>query len=105
MKIWLIFILAAIGTYAIRVSGLALFRDEDRMPPVVRRALRMIGPAAMGAIVGSSLLLDHGVVRPFGAWHVAAIVAIGFAAWKRNLALTMLAGAAVFAVLLVVEGG
>ncbi len=99
MTIWLIFVLAAIGTYAIRVSGLALFRDEERIPPLVRRALRMIGPGALGAIVGNSLLLDHGAWRPFGAWHIAAIVAVGFAAWKRNLALTMLAGAAVFAVL------
>jgi len=104
MKIWLIFILAAIGTYAIRVSGLALFRDEDRMPPPVRRALRMIGPAAMGAIVGSSLLLDNGAVRPFGAWHVAAFAAVALAAWKRSLALTMLGGAAVFAVLLLAQG-
>jgi branched-subunit amino acid transport protein len=99
MKIWLIFILAAIGTYAIRVSGLALFRDEDRIPPRVRRALRMIGPGAMGAIVGNSLLLEAGAWRPFGAWHIAALVAVGFAAWKRSLALTMLAGAAAFAAL------
>jgi branched-subunit amino acid transport protein len=102
MRIWLIFILAAIGTYAIRVSGLALFRDEDRMPPLARRALRMIGPGAMGAIVGNSLLLDHGALRPFGPWHIAALVAVGFAAWKRNLGLTMLAGAVVFVVLLLV---
>jgi branched-subunit amino acid transport protein len=100
MTIWLIFILAALGTYAIRVSGIALFRDEERIPPLVRRALRMIGPAAMGAIVGNSLLLDHGDWRPFGAWHGAAIVALAFAAWKRNLGLTMLAGAGAFAALL-----
>ena len=104
MKIWVIFVLAAIGTYAIRVAGLAVFRDEERMSPLVRRALRMIGPGAMGAIVGNSLLIEGGSLRPFGAWHVAAIVAVGFAAWKRNLALTMLAGAAVFAVLLIVQG-
>lgn len=99
MTIWLVFILAAVGTYAIRVSGIALFRDEERIPPLVRRALRMIGPAALGAIVGNSLLLDHGAWRPFGAWHVAAIVALGAAAWKRNLGLTMLAGATAFALL------
>jgi branched-subunit amino acid transport protein len=99
MTIWLVFILAALGTYAIRISGITLLRDEARIPPVVRRALRMVGPAALGAIVGNSLLLVHGQWRPFGAWHVAALVALGFAAWKRNLALTMLAGAAAFALL------
>ncbi len=100
MRLWLMFALVAIGTYLIRVSGIVLFRDEERIPPLVRRALRMIGPAAMGAIVGNALFLDDGAWRGFGAWHLAAIAALAAAAWKRNLGLTMLAGAAAFAVLL-----
>ncbi len=100
MKIWIVVILAGIGTYLIRVSGILLFQNEDRIPPLVRRALRMIGPAAMGAIVGNALFLDQGAWRPFGAWHVAALVAVAAAVWKRNLGLTMLAGVAAFAVLL-----
>jgi len=59
----------------------------------------MIGPAAMGAIVGNALFLDEGAWRPLGAWHIAALVAVAAAAWKRNLALTMLVGAAAFALL------
>jgi len=100
MKIWLIVILAGVGTYLIRASGLLFFRDEEKIPPIVRRALRMIGPAAMGAIIGNALFLDDGGWRAFGAWHIAALVALGFAVWRRNLALTMLAGAGAFAVLL-----
>lgn len=100
MKIWFVVVLAGIGTYLIRVSGILLFRNEDRIPPLVKRALRMIGPAAMGAIVGNALFLDEGSWRPFGAWHIAALVAVAAAVWKRNLGLTMLAGAAAFAVLL-----
>ncbi|NTV38424.1 MAG: AzlD domain-containing protein [Demequinaceae bacterium] len=100
MKIWIVVALAGIGTYLIRVSGILLFKNEDRIPPLVQRALRMIGPAALGAIVGNALFLDEGAWRPFGAWHIAALVAVAAAVWKRNLALTMLVGAAAFAVLL-----
>ncbi len=97
--IWLVFALAGIGTYLIRLSGIALLGDEDRIPPLARRALRMIGPAAMGAIVGNALLLDGEGWRPFGAWHVAAIAALAVGLWRRSLGLTLLAGAAVFAAL------
>ncbi|NYI39904.1 AzlD domain-containing protein [Demequina lutea] len=100
MRIWIVVVLAGIGTYLIRASGILIFQNEDRIPPLVRRALRMIGPATMGAIVGNALFLDQGAWRPFGAWHIAALVAVAAAVWKRNLALTMLAGAAAFAVLL-----
>jgi len=100
MRIWIVVALAGIGTYLIRASGILLFKNDERIPPLVQRALRMIGPAAMGAIVGNALFLDEGAWRSFGAWHIAALVAIAVAAWKRNLALTMLIGAAAFAVLL-----
>ncbi len=102
MKIWIVVALAGIGTYLIRVSGIVLFQNEDRISPLVRRGLRMIGPAAMGAIIGNALFLDEGAWRPFGAWHVAALVAVAAAVWKRNLALTMLIGAAAFAALLLI---
>lgn len=102
MTIWLMFVLAAVGTYLIRISGIVFLGDEDRLPVGVRRALRMIGPAAMGAIVGNSLLLENGGWRPFGAWHVAAVVALAVGVWRRSLGLTMLAGAAAFAALLLV---
>lgn len=100
MKVWIVVALAGIGTYLIRVSGIVLFQNEDRISPLVRRGLRMIGPAAMGAIIGNALFLDAGEWRSFGAWHLAALVAVAAAVWKRNLGLTMLVGAAAFAVLL-----
>src|SRR6187399_257788 len=93
MNPWLIFIFAAIGTYLIRLSGVLLHRDEERIPIPVRRALRMVGPAAMGAIIVSSLFLDHGEWRSLGAWHLAALVAVGVAVWKRSSGWAMAAGA------------
>jgi len=100
MRVWLIFIAAGIGTYLIRLSGVLLLSDEERIPLPVRRALRMVGPAAIGAIIVSALFLDHGQWRAFGAWHLAALVAIGVAVWKRSMGWSMLAGAVAFAALL-----
>lgn len=100
MTIWLIVIGAGLGTYLIRLSGIMLLRDEDRIPKPVKRALRQVGPAAMGAIIASALFLDHGEWRAFGAWHLAALVAIGVAAWKRSQGWSMLAGGLAFVVLL-----
>lgn len=100
MTIWIIIIAAGVGTYLIRLSGVLLLKDEERIPLPVRRALRMVGPAAMGAIIASALFLDHSEWRAFGAWHLAALVAVGVALWKRSMGWSMLAGAVTFAVLL-----
>lgn len=100
MNIWLIFVLAGLGTYLIRISGVVLLRDPERIPVPIQRALRMVAPAAMGAIIANALFLDHGEWREFGAWHVAAAVAIGVAIWRRSQGWSMLAGALAFAVLL-----
>ena len=100
MSLWLIFLFAAIGTYLIRISGVVLLRDPDKIPAPVRRALTMVGPAAMGAIIVNSLFLQQHEWRPFGPWHVAALVAIGVALWRRSQGWSMLAGAVVFAVMI-----
>ncbi len=101
MRTLLIFVAAGIGTYLIRVSGLVLFGGERRLPPRVERSLRLVGPAALAAIVANSLLLDEGSWRAFGAWHLAALVAIGVALWKRSSGWSMGLGAAAFALLLI----
>ena len=101
MRTFLIFLAAGIGTYAIRVSGLLLFGGERRLPERVERSLRLVGPAAMAAIIANALILDQGEWRAFGAWHLAALVAIGVALWKRSSGWTMGLGAAAFALLLV----
>jgi len=100
MSIWLIFLLAGIGTYLVRISGVILLKDEERIPIPIRRALRMVGPAAMGAIIVNSLFLEQGEWRDFGAWHLAALVAIGVALWRRSAGWSMTLGAAAFAALI-----
>lgn len=100
MRTLLIFLLAAIGTYLIRISGIMIFGKDRHIPPRVARALRLVGPAAMAAIIANSLLLDEGAWRSFGAWHLAALVAVAVALWKRSSGWTMASGAVAFAALL-----
>ena len=100
MNVWLIFLFAAIGTYLIRLSGVVLLRHPENIPAPIQRALRMVAPAAMGAIIVNSLFLDQHQWRAFGAWHIAAAVAIVVAVWRRSQGWSMLAGALVFAAII-----
>ncbi|WP_062071142.1 AzlD domain-containing protein [Demequina sediminicola] len=100
MTAFWVFTLAAIGTYLIRLSGIAILGDGRELSPRVRKALTLVAPAAMAAIIANALLLDAGQWREFGAWHVAAAVAVGVALWKRSMGWTLVAGAGAFAVLL-----
>ena len=101
MTVFFIFPAAGIGTYLIRVSGIALLSDPEKIPPRVRRALSLVAPTAMGAIIVNSLFLDEGQWRAFGAWHLAAAATIGVALWKRSSGWAMGLGALAFALLLV----
>lgn len=101
MTVFLIFLAAAVGTYLIRVSGIALLSDPEKLPPRLRRALALVAPTALGAIIVNSLFLDEGQWRAFGAWHLGAAVAIGVALWRRSAGWAMTAGAVAFALLLV----
>ena len=102
MTVFFIFLAAAVGTYVIRVSGIALLSDPEKLPPLLRRALALVAPTALGAIIVNSLFLDEGQWRSFGAWHLAAVVAIGVALWRHSAGWAMTAGAVAFALLLVV---
>jgi branched-subunit amino acid transport protein len=100
VRAFLIFLAAGIGTYLIRISGTVFLGNRD-LPPKVTRALQLTGPAAMSAIIAHSLLLSGGDWRGFGAWHIAALVAVGVALWKKSMGWSMAIGALAFAGLLV----
>ncbi len=101
MTAFIVFTLAAIGTYLIRLSGIFFLGDGEKLPPRVRKALSLVAPAAMAAIIANALFLDGGQWRDFGAWHIAALVAVGVALWKRSMGWTLVAGAGAFAALLI----
>ncbi|MFN3866614.1 MAG: AzlD domain-containing protein [Demequina sp.] len=100
MTAFVVFTVAAIFTYAIRISGILLLGGDRELPPRVRKALSLVAPAAMAAIVANALFLDQTEWRGFGAWHLAAVVAVGVALWKRSMGWTLLAGVVAFAALL-----
>jgi branched-subunit amino acid transport protein len=81
---WIVILGAAGGSYALRLSMLALLGGRERqLPTWVDRCLTVVGPAATGAILGGMLLVDHGqaslTVHP---QLIAAAVA--FAAVRRS---------------------
>lgn len=93
MSLWWIMMGAGLLTFAIRLSFIAL---EGRFqPPAWFVALLPFVPiAALTALVTPDLLLVAGELRP-GAdnprlW--AGLVAIGVAAWSRNVLATIFAG-------------
>ncbi len=94
------FAIVGVGVYLIRVSGVVVLAGERELPDAAAKALHLVAPAAVTAVIASAVLLDSGDVRGFGAWHLAAVVAIGVAAWKRTIALTLGVGAGAFGVLL-----
>lgn len=95
-----VFTVAAIGTYLIRISGIVLLGGDRELPPRVKTMLSLVAPAAMAAIIANALFLDQGQWRGFGAWHLAALVAALVALWKRSMGWTLLAGVVAFAALL-----
>ncbi|WP_430868232.1 AzlD domain-containing protein [Demequina aurantiaca] len=100
MMLFLAFLLAGIGTYLIRISGVTLLGGDRELPESVNKTLKLIAPAALAAIVANALILNGGEWRGFGAWHLAAIVAIGVALWTRSMGWTLVVGAISFAALL-----
>ena len=86
----------ALATWVLRTGFITLL-PADRLHPRVRRSLRQVGPAVLGAMI-VTLLVGHGglpaLVVP-GPQHLALLVA-GLVAWRvRNVAVPMAAALAV----------
>ena len=53
-----------------------------------------MAPAVLAGLVAQTLFLDHGDLRPFGTWYVAAAIA-ALVAWRsRSFGWTLAAGMA-----------
>lgn len=59
-RVWVAIVLAGLGTYLIRFTFLALADHVTRLPARARVALRMIPPAALGALVSPALMRPTG---------------------------------------------
>lgn len=90
-RVWVTIVLAGAGTYAMRLSFLAVAHRLATVPPGVQRLLRQIPPAALASIVVPALVRpdgDLGVHPELLAGLVATVIA-----WRtRNVALTLVVG-------------
>ncbi len=90
--VWAIFVVAGAGTYALRLSFLALLGRGGDVPPAARRALALVPPAVLAALVAPALARSGGefdlATARFAAGAFAALVA-----WRtRNVVATLVAG-------------
>jgi branched-subunit amino acid transport protein len=85
--------LAGLVTFATRLSFIALL-GRVRTPPLVARALRLVPPAILSAIILPELVVRNGVpdLSPGNLRLAAGVVAAGVALSTRNVLLTIAAG-------------
>ena len=83
-----------LGTYAIRVS-MVVALGRLALNPRAERALELIPPAVLAALVAQTLLLDGESLRGLSSWQPAALAA-AVVAWRtRSIGWTLAAGMAV----------
>ena len=89
-------------TYPARAVPLLLPRFEN-LPPRALEYLRLVGPAVLGAIAATEVLIREapggGFVLAFSWEAVAVGVCAAIVAWRRNLALGLFTAVVLVAVL------
>lgn len=92
MTTWIVVGLVALGSYLMRASLLVLV-GRTGAPPWLERALPLVGPAVIAALVAPALLPPGGVTGPDSGRHLLAVAAAGFVAWRtRSIPLTLVTG-------------
>jgi branched-subunit amino acid transport protein len=95
--IWLAILAVGAINYVARLSFIALFARRD-IPPLLNRALKHVPAAMLTAIVVPAVVfIAPGALRldPGNAKLIAAVVALGVAAWWQSTTLTIVVGMAV----------
>lgn len=95
MNLWLVVIMAGALTFLIRLSFIALLANWQ-MPTFVQRALQLVPPAVLAAIVFPELLVKDGQLfaSPDNYRLIAGAIAI-LVAWRfRSVMPTIVAGMA-----------
>jgi branched-subunit amino acid transport protein len=95
MTWFVVFAAAGLLTFATRLSFIALLGRAE-VPPIVTRALRLVPPAVLSAIIFPQLVVREGVpsVSPSNLLLVAGVVASCVAVWTRSVLATIVAGMA-----------
>lgn len=104
MNIWLVMLLGGALTYAMRLSFIYL-AGRMRFPEIVLRALKYVPPAVLAALIMPLLFMPANQLDLSLGNHylLAGLAAIAVGWLSRNTLVTLLAGAAVLAVLRLVR--
>ncbi|MCD2199219.1 AzlD domain-containing protein [Halobacterium sp. KA-4] len=85
MSLWLVVLAAAAGTYALRVSFIALLGRLDDVPPRVERVLSYVPPAVLAALVLPELVLSDAVLAvSLGNDRLLAGAIAAVVAWRTE---------------------
>ena len=98
-EIWLVIVLAGVGTFSIRLSLLALLGARTTIPPTAQRALRLVPPAVLAALITPALFRFGG---DWDLWNarLAAGALAAVVAWRtKNVIATLVVGMVVLWVL------
>jgi branched-subunit amino acid transport protein len=93
MNIWLTMLLAGLVTFTIRLSFVWIIGQRS-VPPLLRRALRLVPPAVLTAIVFPEVFMPSGQLDfSFGNARLLAAVLAALVAWRtRSAVLTIVVG-------------
>jgi branched-subunit amino acid transport protein len=100
--IWILVVVIGAGTFALRISMIALLGRIEHTPPAVERVLRFIRPAVLATLIAPAVVLIDGEATffaPFNPRLVAALVATVVAWRTHNVLLTIGSGMGVLWIL------
>ncbi|MDA2945973.1 MAG: AzlD domain-containing protein [Actinomycetota bacterium] len=104
LEAWLIVVAAALVTYATRAVGIFVLA-ERRVPLVIERALRHVGPAVLAALVANIAAGDGGLSPAIDVPEAVALTAAAAVAWwRRNVLWSLGAGLSAFWIAMAVLG-
>lgn len=104
-EVWAVIVLLCLATAATR-SSFWLIGHKVSIPPRIQEMLRYAPACALAAIVGPDLVLDgagQAGLTLLNPKLLAAVAALGFYLWRRNMLLTIIFGMAVFTLLRVLH--
>jgi branched-subunit amino acid transport protein len=93
VNIWLTMLLAGLVTFLIRLSFIRIIGHRS-IPPLLQRALRLVPPAVLTAIIFPEVFLTSGQLDlSFGNARLLAGLLATLVAWRtRNALLTIVVG-------------
>ncbi|MEM8925289.1 MAG: AzlD domain-containing protein [Actinomycetota bacterium] len=90
MRAWVVFVVAGLGTYAMRASFI-MAGSRLTLPEWIERSLRYVGPAVFAAIVAPPILGDRGVAAtPERIPEILAVLVSALVAWRTGRVLWVL---------------